>query len=42
MTNGQMAAIVDKYVADHPERWHENIPEIIASAIGKACEAREK
>jgi hypothetical protein len=37
MRYGQLLAIVDKYVADHPERWHEPIAELVRAALTNVC-----
>ena len=41
MTLGQTVAVVDKYVTDHPERWHEYIGDLFQDAITKACTAQD-
>ena len=37
MNNVQVAAIIEKYVREHPERWHEKTPAFIFSALSSAC-----
>jgi hypothetical protein len=41
MTYGQDVAIVDKYVADHPEKWDNVVHSLFAEAITNACAARD-
>jgi hypothetical protein len=41
MSYGQMQTIMDKYVADHPEKWKTGINELFGKAITKACDARD-
>ena len=38
MTDEQMAAIISKYVADHPERWHERAHLLVYSALNGSCQ----
>ena len=40
MSNIQTAAIVDKYLKDHPELWDKPIYRLIDEAITKACSLR--
>ena len=37
MTYGQTVAMMDKYVADHPEKWNKKISELLIEATEKAC-----
>ncbi len=37
MTNIQVAAIISKYIADHPERWHQSLNGLGFSALYYAC-----
>ncbi len=37
MTMGQMVAIIDKFVKDHPERWNKRIGSLADSALAEAC-----
>lgn len=37
MTFGQMRAIVDKYLAENPERWHHWMSTIIVDALQSGC-----
>lgn len=37
MTDEQLAAILDKYLRDNPERWHDYIHVIMYSALAKTC-----
>jgi hypothetical protein len=37
MPYGQINAIVSKYVADHPEKWHLNLSALAATALWEAC-----
>jgi hypothetical protein len=41
MTAGQLVAILDKYVADHPEKWNKGISVLYLEALNKACADRE-
>jgi hypothetical protein len=41
MTYGQNVAIMDKYIADHPEKWDRVVHSLFADAITKACAAKE-
>jgi len=34
---GQIAAIVAKYMKDHPEGWHYDMASIIFTALSQAC-----
>lgn len=36
-TRGQVKAIIDKYLADHPERWHEAMGGLVTRALVEAC-----
>ncbi len=42
VTNGQMAAILDKYIADHPESWDKPLSDLAKNAFIDACEKRAK
>ena len=37
MTNGQVAAIVEKYVNDHPEQWHFAMTTLTLGALAESC-----
>jgi hypothetical protein len=37
MPRNQIIAIVAKYLNDNPARWHEQMPILIADAMGAAC-----
>jgi hypothetical protein len=37
MTREQLVAMVDKYLKDHPEKWHLLMPELVLSALRAAC-----
>jgi hypothetical protein len=39
---GQGRAILDKYLADHPERWDKPIHDLAEEAFIEACEKRAK
>lgn len=39
---GQAYAILDKYIADHPERWDKPVRELAEEAFIDACEKRAK
>ena len=41
MTYGQLTAVMDKYVADHPEKWNKPIFELFDAALTKACADRD-
>jgi len=41
MTTGQLTAIVDKAVRDHPETWDQHIAVLVVSALVNACAARD-
>jgi hypothetical protein len=41
MTYGQIVAITDKYVTDHPEKWHKHISDLLSEAITKACASED-
>lgn len=34
---GQLSAIVKKYMADHPEKWHDSMADLVFGAISAAC-----
>ncbi len=36
-TNAQLKAIIDKYLADHPEEWKDQMHTIFYRAIYKVC-----
>jgi hypothetical protein len=38
----QMLAILDRYVADHPERWDKEVGDLAEEAFIEACEKRAK
>jgi len=38
----QMTVILDKYIADHPERWDKEIGQLAEEAFIDACEKRVK
>jgi hypothetical protein len=40
--NWQLMAVLDKYIADHPERWDKPIIELAEEAFIEACEKRAK
>ncbi len=40
MTYGQVQAILDKYLADHPEEWDRTIATITINALANACAKR--
>jgi len=42
LTIGQAGAILDKYVADHPERWDKQIMDLAEEAFNDACAKRAK
>ena len=42
MSGYQVAAIVDKYLRDHPERWHEPMNVSVYAAMFDACRAYRK
>jgi len=42
LTYTQMTAILDKYIADHPERWDKPIGDLAEEAFIDACEKRAK
>ena len=37
MTYGQIIAIVEKYMKDHPEAWHYRMASIVFSAVQATC-----
>jgi hypothetical protein len=37
MTDTQVAAIISKYLADHPARWHESVGPLAYSALIDSC-----
>jgi hypothetical protein len=39
-SNGQDEAILDKYIADHPERWDNAIEDLAEQAFVDACEKK--
>jgi len=41
MNISQVVAIMDKYVADHPEKWDKGINELFGAAITQACAERD-
>jgi hypothetical protein len=41
MTTGQLTAIVDKAVREHPETWDQHIGVHVLSAVANACAAWE-
>jgi hypothetical protein len=42
VTQGQVMAILDKYIDDHPERWDKPVRELAQEAFIDACEKRAK
>lgn len=42
ITKGQETAILDKYIADHPEKWDEALIDLAEEAFLDACEKRAK
>ena len=42
MTYKQVSAITDKYIDENPTEWHYAMPDLIWSAVAKACTAPEK
>jgi len=34
---GQLIAIVEKYMKDHPESWHYSMPSLVVVALGELC-----
>jgi len=42
MTNGQLSAVIEKYVSSHPERWDYRMTILGELAITEACRARGK
>ena len=40
MTIGQHVAVMDKYLADHPEEWDKPIYLLLLEATKKTCDAR--
>jgi len=41
-TYEQAMAVLDKYIADHPERWDKEIGQLAEAAFIEACEKRAK
>ena len=41
-TEGQVGAMVDKYLRDHPERWHEPLAELVSDTLMYACGSRSR
>lgn len=37
MTNQQLMAIVDRYLADHPSDWHLPMHDVTFTALGDVC-----
>ena len=37
MTGEQLGALVDKYMADHPDQWHTSMPSIVLKALAPIC-----
>ncbi|MGD0569737.1 MAG: Rap1a/Tai family immunity protein [Candidatus Sulfotelmatobacter sp.] len=37
MSSTQVAAIVSKFVQDHPERWNESMHAVVFTAMTQAC-----
>jgi hypothetical protein len=37
MTGGQIVAIVDKWIREHPEKWHLSMDELFAKALGESA-----
>jgi hypothetical protein len=37
MTDTQVAAIISKFLRDHPERWNQNLHVVVFSAFKQAC-----
>lgn len=37
MENTQMVAIIDKYMKEHPEEWHEDMHVIVYRAFANLC-----
>jgi len=37
MTDVQLVAIIDKFLQDHPERWHDGMHALVYSAMFEAC-----
>jgi hypothetical protein len=40
MTNGQVQAILEKYLADHPAEWHHQLADIATNALVLPCAKR--
>lgn len=40
MTYEQMIAIIEKYMKEHPERWHQELTLLILPALGGACRSQ--
>jgi hypothetical protein len=37
-TYGQITAMVDKHMKDHPESWHDPMADLILGAVRRACD----
>ena len=37
MNDSQLSAIFDKYLAEHPERWHQSMHRLAFVALKEAC-----
>lgn len=37
MTQGQVLAIVDKYMRDNPDKWHKDMTNLVWYALREAC-----
>jgi len=37
MTDAQVAAIISKFVRDHPERWNRSLNVVAFTAMTQAC-----
>lgn len=37
MTGGQIVAIIDKWMKEHPEKWHRSMDELFAKALGESA-----
>lgn len=42
MTDAQIAAMVSKYLTDHPETWHQQAHIAVYAALKAPCTAGEK
>ena len=40
MKSGQMVAIMDKFIAQHPEKRSKGVGDLFLEAMGKACAER--